>query len=305
MNNVFIIVNPISANGSTGVVWPEIQGEMAARGLEFEAHMTTGVGDATQAARRALRAGKTTIIAVGGDGTANEVVNGFFEGDSPINPNARLGIISRGTGCDLIRTLGIPKELPAALAAILADRERKIDLARVEFNQDGTPQRRWFANIFDAGLGAVVAARVNDVSKSAGGFLSYLTGTLKSLLAFKSRLATIQADGEELYQGPLVLAGVANGCFFGGGMRLAPNASIDDGKLDLILIRGMGKLSLLINLMRIYRGAHLSHPKVSAHLVNEVVITSENPLEIEMDGETPGFTPAKITVFPGALKVLV
>lgn len=305
MNNIFVLVNPVSANGSTREVWPKIEEEMKQRGLEFETHMTTAAGSATQAVRQALKDGKTTIIAVGGDGTANEVVNGFFEGETPINPDARLGIISRGTGCDLIKTLGIPKDYPGALDVIAANRERKIDLALMEYTQDdGTPGRRWFANIADAGLGAAVCKRVNRVSKSAGGLLSYLSGTLWSVLSYKNRWARIAVDGEQIYEGSLVLAAVANGNYFGGGMHLAPIARIDDGKLDLILVRGLGKLRLLVNLLRIYRGTHLSHPKISTYRVDEVEINGEKPLEIEMDGETPGNSPVKISVRPGAIKVL-
>jgi YegS/Rv2252/BmrU family lipid kinase len=305
MNNIFVLVNPVSANGSTREVWPKIEEEMKQRGLEFETHMTTAAGSATQAVRQALKDGKTTIIAVGGDGTANEVVNGFFEGETPINPDARLGIISRGTGCDLIKTLGIPKDYPGALDVIAANRERKIDLALMEYTQDdGTPGRRWFANIADAGLGATVCKRVNRVSKSAGGLLSYLSGTLWSVLSYKNRWARIAVDGEQIYEGSLVLAAVANGNYFGGGMHLAPIARIDDGKLDLILVRGLGKLRLLVNLLRIYRGTHLSHPKISTYRVDEVEINGEKPLEIEMDGETPGNSPVKISVRPGAIKVL-
>ncbi|HBI56809.1 MAG TPA: lipid kinase [Firmicutes bacterium] len=305
MNNIFVLVNPVSANGTTREVWPKIAEEMKQRGLNFETHMTTAVGNATEAVRNALRNGKTTIIAVGGDGTANEVVNGFFEGETPINPAARLGIISRGTGCDLIKTLGIPKDYPGALDVIASNRAREIDLALVEFShEDGTPGRRWYANIADAGLGAAVCKRVNHVSKSAGGLLSYLSGTLWSVLSYKNRWARIEADGEKVYEGSLILAGVANGNYFGGGMRLAPIAHIDDGKLDLILVRGMSKLRLLINLPRIYRGTHLSHSKISTYLVDEVMINGEKPLEIEMDGETPGNTPVKISVRRGAIKVL-
>lgn len=305
MNNIFVLVNPVSANGSTREVWPKIEEEMKQRGLEFETHMTTAAGSATQAVRQALKDGKTTIIAVGGDGTANEVVNGFFEGETPINPDARLGIISRGTGCDLIKTLGIPKDYPGALDVIAANRERKIDLALMEYTQDdGTPGRRWFANIADAGLGATVCKRVNRVSKSAGGLLSYLSGTLWSVLSYKNRWARIAVDGEQIFEGSLVLAAVANGNYFGGGMHLAPIARIDDGKLDLILVRGLGKLRLLVNLLRIYRGTHLSHPKISTYRVDEVEINGEKPLEIEMDGETPGNSPVKISVRPGAIKVL-
>jgi len=305
MNNIFVLVNPASANGSTREVWPQIAAEMKQRGLEFETHLTTAAGNATAAVRDALKNGKTTIVSVGGDGTANEVVNGFFEGETPINPDARLGIISRGTGCDLIKTLGIPKDYEGALDVIARNREKKIDLALVEYTQeDGCLGQRWFANIIDAGLGGVVCKRVNSVSKSAGGLLSFLSGTLCTVLSYKNHHIQVEADGETIYDGPVILAGVANGKYFGGGMLLAPIARIDDGKLDLILVRGMRKLPLLFNLSRIYRGTHLTHPKISTHLVSEVRLNGEKPVDIEMDGETPGYTPLRIQVKPAAIKVL-
>lgn len=305
MTNIFILVNPVSANGSTEKVWPEIEAEIKKRELEFDSHLTTGVGDATLAVQSALKNGATTIIAIGGDGTANEVINGFFENETLINPQARLGIISRGTGCDLIRTLGIPKGYQGALDVIQAGREKEIDLALVEFiREDGVKVRRFYANIADAGLGAAACKRVNSGSKSAGGMLSYLTGALGTLIYHKNHWARIEADGKQVFAGPIVLAAVANGCYFGGGMRLAPIACIDDGKLDLIFARGMSKPRLLVNLVRIYLGTHLSDPYVSNYRVSEVCITGDEPLDIEMDGETPGTTPARIWVRPKAIKVL-
>lgn len=305
MNNIFVLVNPASANGTTREVWPKIAEEMKRRGLEFETHMTTAVGNATDAVRDALKRGKTTIIAVGGDGTANEAVNGFFSGETPINPDARLGIISRGTGCDLIKSLGIPKDYPGALDVIAANRERAIDLALVEYTQDdGSPGQRWFANIADVGLGAAVCKRVNRASKSGGGLLSYLTGTLSTALSYKNRHAQITADGKTIFDGSIILAAVANGNYFGGGMLLAPTASITDGKLDLLVVRAMSKLRLFVNLPKIYKGNHLPHPKIDFYQVEEVEIIGEKPIELELDGETPGNTPVKIRACQGAIKVL-
>lgn len=305
MNNIFVLVNPTSANGTTREVWPKIAEEMQRRGLEFETHMTTAVGNATDAVRDALKRGKTTIIAVGGDGTANEAVNGFFSGETPINPDARLGIISRGTGCDLIKSLGIPKDYPGALDVIAANRERAIDLALVEYTQDdGSPGQRWFANIADVGLGAAVCKRVNRVSKSAGGMLSFLTGTLWTALSYKNPHARVIADGKTVYDGPMILAAAANGNFFGGGMLLAPTASINDGKLELLVVRAMSKLRLFINLPKIYKGKHLSHPKIDLYQVEEIEVIGEKPIAIELDGENPGNTPVRIRARREAIKVL-
>jgi len=305
MDNIFVLVNPASANGSTREVWPQIAAFMEAKGLKFQCHMTTAPFQAPEVVRNALRAGKTTIVSVGGDGTANEVVNGFFEGEKQVNPAARLGVISRGTGCDLIRTLGIPKEYQGAVEVIARNQERPMDLVLAEFtDREGAPAKRWFANIADAGLGATAANRVNHTSKSAGGFLSFLYGTLWSILTYKNGYGRVEADGQQVYEGSLCMAAVANGRYFGGGMHLAPHARIDDGKMDLIVLRGMNKITLFVNLARIYKGTHLTHPKISAHLAKTVKISGEKPMLIELDGEAPGSSPVQFSIVQGAIKVL-
>lgn len=305
MDNIFVLVNPASANGTTRELWPQIAAAMEVKGLKIEYQMTTAAFQAPALVRNALKNGKTTIVSVGGDGTANEVVNGFFEGEKPINPQARLGIISRGTGCDLIKTLGVPKDYQGAVEVLAQNREQPMDLVLADYqDKDGNAAQRWFANIADAGLGATVANRVNHTSKSSGGFLSFLYGTLWSILSYKNVQARVEADRDLVYEGSLALAAVANGQFFGGGMQLAPMARIDDGKMDLVVIRGMSKLSLLINLARIYRGTHLTHPKISLHPVQEVRVSGKMPLLIELDGEVPGTTPVRYRLVPGAIKVL-
>lgn len=303
--DIFVLVNPASANGTTEAVWPEIAAALEAQGLKFESHLTTAAYQAPGIVRDALKRGFTTIVSVGGDGTANEVVNGFFEDGQPINPQARLAVISRGTGCDLIRTLDIPKDYQEAVKVISRNKEQPMDLGHVEYTKpDGTKAQRFFANIADTGLGGTVANRVNHTSKSAGGFLSFLYGTLWSILTFKNGSGRVEADGQLLYEGSLVMAAVANGRYFGGGMHLAPHAKIDDGKFDLILLRGMNKFVLLANLARVYMGTHLTHPKISAHQVEEVVVSGNVPMPIELDGESPGTSPIKFTIKPAAIKVV-
>lgn len=305
MTNIFVLINPVSANSTTGKIWPEIEQAMKERGLKFTAYITQTAGDAIEVVRTALKNGYETVVSVGGDGTINEVVNGFFEKGAAINPNARLAVISCGTGCDFIRTLGIPKDYKGALDVIIANREKSIDLALMEFVlDDGTPVKRFYANITDAGLGAVVAKKVNDSSKSAGGFFSFLYNTVKTVMSYKNREGRVKVDGKEVYQGSLTMVAVANGRYLGGGMHLAPIAVLDDGKLDLILVTGMKKATMFRSLLRIYRGTHLSISQVSTCQAEEVVIDGVKPIEIELDGETPGTTPAKITICPGAIKVL-
>lgn len=306
MSKIFVLVNPASANGSTRQVWPEISKYLKHKGLEFESALTIEPYQAPELVRAALQRGFETVVAIGGDGTVNEVVNGFFDGGEAINPEARLAIISRGTGCDLIRTLGIPKDYKEAIDRIVANRECCIDLGQVEFTaHDGSRATRWFVNIADAGLGGTVANRVNHTSKSAGGFLSFFYGTLWSILSYRSAPAKVIADGKEVYAGSLAMAGLANGCYLGGGMHLSPDSQLDDGLLDLVVIQGMPKPILLANLAKVYKGTHLSHPKIFTLPAREVVIEAERPLLLELDGEAPGTTPARFSVRPQALRVLV
>lgn len=305
MDNIFVLVNPASANGTTREMWPQIAAAMEGKGLKFEHHVTTAAFQAPEVVRNALKKGKTTIVAVGGDGTANEVVNGFFEGEEPINPDARLAVISRGTGCDLIKTLGVPKDYEEAVAVIARNQEKTIDLVLAEYTSwEGLPARRWYINIADAGMGGNVCERVNHTSKSAGGFWSFLSGTLWTILRYKNGYGRVEADGELIYEGSIVMAAAANGRYFGGGMHLMPSALIGDGKLDLVLLRGMNKIELLLNLTRVYKGTHLTHRKISAHSVSEIKVSGDRPMMIELDGEAPGLTPAQFKIKPGAIKVL-
>ncbi len=307
MKNVFVLVNPASANGSTARVWPDIAAELKKQGVEFKEYHTTGPYQAPEAVRQALKNGAQTIVSVGGDGTANEVVNGFFENNKPINPNARLAVISRGTGCDLIRTLGIPKDYEGAVETITNNREKVIDLGMLEYTTtDGKTGSRYFVNIADVGMGGMAASRVNHTSKSAGGFLSFLYGTVWSIIIYKNGHARVVADGQEVYNDMVTMVAVANGRYFGGGMELSPHGLIDDGKLDLVLLKGMGKLTLFANLARIYKGTHLSHPKVSTRPVSRVELEfpPERVLPVELDGETPDVISVAFSVQPGALRVL-
>src|SRR5438132_7044727 len=159
------VINPASANGTTGRDWPEIRRLIEAKGIPCETRLTNAPGQAMAVTRRALQEGFTRIIAVGGDGTINEVVNGFMAGDQPVNPAATLGIIPRGTGSDFIRTIGIPRDLRQAVACIAGGRERAIDLGRAQFiNHAGVQEVRYFDNIAEAGLGGAVCARGSRTS---------------------------------------------------------------------------------------------------------------------------------------------
>lgn len=303
---IMAVVNPVSANGSTGSAWPKILETARELGLELDWQLTTGPGAATVMAREALEKGYRTIVAVGGDGTINEVVNGFFEDDRPLVPEAALGVVSRGTGCDFIRTLGIPKDPKEALRRLLDDRTTAVDIGKAVFaGPGGVETRRYFVNIADFGLGAATAERVNRTTKAFGGFASFLYGVISTLLTYRNKRVEVALDGGEPIGMVSSILVVANGRCFGGGMRIAPNASPSDGLFDVIIVGDMTRPELVMNLPRVYRGIHLTHPKVSSFRARRVRVTSGDRVLLELDGEQPGTSDGEFTVIPSALRVRV
>ncbi len=300
------VVNPASANKTTGRAWAGISRRLREAGLEHESRLTTRPGEATELTRQALAEGYRTIVAVGGDGTVNEVVNGFFDGERWLGKGARLGILSRGTGSDLIKTLGLPKDETEAIARLKAGRTRRVDLGRVTFTDHaGQAAARYFINICGLGLDGDVVARVNRTTKAFGGKISFLWGTLATVAGYRNKDLEIVIDDGEAIKGRMCMVAVANGQYFGGGMRIAPQASPVDGLLDVVVLGDMGRLELVANLPKVYEGTHISHPKVSVWRVRQVEIHSVAPLYFQVDGDPLGETPTRLRVLPGALQVLV
>jgi len=304
MRRTLAIVNPASDNGGTARFWPKARRVLEAEGVSMEAAMTKGPGHATALARRAGGDGFEVVLYVGGDGTANEVVNGLMEVPAAARP--ALAALPRGTGGDFPASLAMVPGPEAAATRLLGDRERIIDVAASSFTAlDGTQTRRFFLNIADAGIGGYVAERVNRTSKVFGGFASFLYATLAAFWTLEKPQATVTVDGETVHRGPATSVAVCNGSRFGGGMLMAPDASPDDGLLDIVIIGDIGKLDLAFNLPRLYRGTHLSHRKVHAFRGKEVHVHTVDPAPLEIDGEHPGMTPFHVWVESGALRVVV
>lgn len=305
MREFYFIVNPASANGTTKIVWKEIAQYLDEKELIFEFQLTTGPNQATEIAKRALKKGFKKIIAVGGDGTVNEVVNGFFERGKIINSEASLGVISRGTGCDLIRTLGIPKNYQGAVETLIQGNTKKIDLIMVKYLANNLDcQWRYCVNISDVGLGGYVANRVNHTAKTGGGLWSYLRGTVLSILLYKNNKGIVIVDGQEVYDGKFSIVAAANGKYFGGGMKLAPLAEMDDGFLNLVMLVKMGKLELLYNFLKVYKGTHMSHAKIKHFKAKTVIVQSDEILPLEIDGENPGQGPVKYDILEKAINII-
>ncbi len=305
-----VIVNPNSQGGLVGRRW----GAHAAtirEAFPFEAALTTACGDATRLTRQALRSGANRIVALGGDGTINEVVNGFFdEAGEPIAPDADLGLLPGDTGGDFRRTFAIPKDLAAAAGIVARGQRRRIDLGRLDFTTaDGQKSNRLFANIGSFGISGVVARFVNASGKMAGRFSFYLA-TVRAMLTYRNQAVRVRFDNsaDVGFEGRINTIAVANGRFFGGGMMVAPDAQIDDGAFDVVTLGDFAFSDLCLSGHRMYEGTHVQMAKVSqrrAQIVTAEPVDPQARVQIEIEGENVGRLPARFEIIPSALWLVV
>ena len=300
---VVAIVNPSSARGRTGRRWPEALAALQAVGIAPRVRHTAARGDATRLTREAIAEGAEAVVAVGGDGTLNEVVNGLFDESGRSLRPVTVGLLPGGSGGDLRRTLGIPTSLRGAAAVLAAGETRRLDLGRVSF-ADGS--RRHFVNVADCGVGGEVVARVNAGRRRLGGTPMFLYEAVRCLMTYRPRALRLVVDGtpsEHRVQNVVF----ANARYFGGGMQVAPNADPADGLLDIVIVAASSRPSTLLGVGRIYAGRHLGHPGVSSRrgrVVSVEALAGEAPLRFDIDGEDLGTTPATVECLPGALRLL-
>jgi diacylglycerol kinase (ATP) len=239
-------------------------------------------------------------VVVGGDGSVNEVANGVVGA-----PEVEIAVIARGTGWDFARSQGLPHRLRDAIAVARDGRAREIDLGRVRFRSWAGPDAEsYFANIASAGMSGAIAQRANETTKALGGKVSYLWATLAVFAGWKVSDVTVAVDGDER-AGRMHDVVIANGPYFGGGMKICPDASAEDGLFDVLLIGDLTKRDLMVTLPKTYRGRHLPHPKAELLRGSSVKVETPEPLPIELDGEQPGTTPVTFEVVPRALRVRV
>lgn len=301
-----LIVNPAAANGRAAKLWPQLAAQLKARGLGGEVCLTTGPGEASDLTRRALQAGHETVIVVGGDGTINEVVNGFFAAGQAINPAARLGIVCCGTGADFVKSIGLPAGA-AAIPHLAAGRTVALDLGLATFRgRDGRPAERYFLNFADVGLGGETVERVNRTTKAFGGFVSFLWGAAVTIFSYRAKSAEIILDDGEPVQQMVGDIVAANCQYFAGGMHMAPAASLTDGLFDVFVLGEAPKPQLLFDLLpRVYRGRHVGHPKVWWRRARRLAVRSTERLLLDVDGELAGMVDAEFRLLPRALPVIV
>ncbi len=303
--SIVFIVNPNAGNGSTGSKWPRIKSIARDRLGPFEHFMTEGPGDASRLASKAVSRGAELLACVGGDGTLNEVVNGFMAEDGPIRPEALLGLIPRGTGCDFIKTVPIPRDLDMALDLINSSNARLIDLGRIKYSDHhGRYSYRYFHNIASFGLGGEVDERVNRTTKIFGGFISFIWATLISILIYNKKRIHLKVDNgfdQRVVSWNVV---VANGQYHGGGMWVAPGASVDDGLFQVTVVGDLTLAEVFRHLPKLYNGKLFQLEKVNTLVGKRVEASSDQRVLLDVDGEQPGQLPAVIDMVPNALLLI-
>lgn len=298
-----VIVNPVAGAGKTGKIWPRIMDAFKEYGLRFEHAMTEAPGHAIELARTAAKKGYDMVVSVGGDGTIHEVVNGLYASGS-IKDNL-LGIVETGTGGDYVRTIGIPRQYEEACQRLLQPKCRTVDLGVVEYTKNGSKAERLFVNFAGMGIDSEIVRRTTQQYKKLGGFPAYLMGMFTSLVKYHNHKISITIDGK-MQEARILTVILNNGKYGGGGMFTAPQADLADGFLDVMVAGDLNKPEFLWSLPRLYKGTHLTHPKVNAKRAKEVEVKSlGEKLYLQADGELLGEVPARFRVLPAVLNLIV
>ena len=301
-----VVLNPRSGSGATGRIWRKLEPRLRERLGTLEVEATRCRRDGERIAAAAARAGAERVVVAGGDGTASEVVSGLLS--SGLAGQVKVGILPLGTGRDLSRTLGIPDDIDEAIDALADGNTRQLDALRIRYVDCGGAARESYSiNVTSFGLSGLTVEQVANARPVLAGSLAFLVGALSSIIRYRVVRVGIRADGKLVCDEPFVLAAAANGRYFGGGMNIAPDATPDDGLLDLVIIRAMSKPRLIASLRSLYRGTHLSNAAVSVRRVARLEATphpdESRPIRLEADGESLGVLPATIEVVPKALTV--
>lgn len=306
-----IIVNPKSAAGATKERWAATASDVRAHFGAFQVAFTKKAGDGIELARRGAESGRSFIIACGGDGTINEVANGILQSGKDVE----FGILPSGTGGDFRRTIKMPMETREAAKALKMGETKLIDVGRVTFeNFSSETVSRYFLNVASFGLSAAINEKVKEKAyfdwlpiEAIRGRAKYAVSTLEKVLDTRFLTVRVKIDEREEKRLNTLNFCVCNGRFFGGGMKIAPNAKIADGFFDVVNIGDIKTLKILLNAHTLYRGTHLGLEEVKSSLAKkiEVFAADDQPIHLETDGELPGKLPAVFEIVPHALRIRV
>lgn len=292
-----VILNPHAAGGRTLKTLPRVTQALTALGVKFSLYVTAGPLEAQEKSREFANDGMERVIAVGGDGTFNEVANGLLTADR-LPP---MGIVPAGTGCDLPRTLGLTsKSIEESVRIACLGTVTRMD---VGFARCDSGESRYFVNVAGLGFDATVADKAAR-TKLPGGKISYLAALATSLASYKNISVTVTSDTLSV-QTRAIFVTVANAKYFGGGFKITPMADITDAKLDLAIIGDLSIPELLRNIPSVYRGKHTNHSKFTHALCTHVRVESHEPALVQVDGEILGTAPVEFSIRPFAFLVSV
>lgn len=301
----FIVVNPRAGGGKGGADWPIIEWLLAKYRINFTHEFTEHKYHAIEITVKAIKNGYRKIIAVGGDGTLNEVVNGIFIQKLIPPSEITIGVIAVGTGNDWLRMYSTTHDYEECIRDIQSECVFKQDVGQVEFCESMVKHTRYFVNAAGIGFDAEVALQTNKL-KDVGrrGTLLYMFSLLKSLIGYHHTKVNITVDSTEIQERILSLT-IGIGCYNGAGMMQVPNAVVNDGLFDITIIKKISVLGVLRNIHRLYDGSILKHPKISSYRGREIKITSNPSTKLEADGESLGESPFHFTILPEAINVIV
>ncbi len=288
------VVNPVAGRGKTLRGWPAVRARLEEAGWRLEEWRSEWPGHAVDLAARMAREHYDVVLAVGGDGTTNEVVNGLWQAGAL--GRVALGLVALGTANDFAACVGVARGVPGAVKALLSGQRRRVDVGEVN--------GRCFVNIAGVGFDAEVARWVNGQKKLVGGTGMYVAGILRTLVAYRPQEVEVRTDRER-WRARVFLVAVGNGPAYAGGVRMCPHARPDDGALEVVRIGDIRKVEALWVLPLLYVGRHLGYPKVARTSCGELVVEADPPLAVHADGEPAGQTPAHFRLHPQALEVLV
>jgi len=288
------IVNPVAGSGRSWSVWQRLVARHPE--LERDAVVTQGPHDAERLAQEAADKGYEAVVAVGGDGTLHEVLNGALQS----RRTPAVGVIPAGTGNDFARSATLPRDPERAYQVCRLGRAEPIDV--------GLVNGRAFINVagfgFDAAVAEEVIRRSVEGGKSGSGAIPYLLAVFNQLRTFRPRELRIEVDGHA-ETSRVLFGAVGNGSTYGGGMKICPHAKVDDGVLDLFIGGDLGPFETLINLAKVFRGSHVHHPKCRYQKAWKVVVDGDPSVRVHADGQLMGALPVTVEVRPRAIRFLM
>lgn len=299
------VVNPAAGHGRGRARWAAVRRLARELWPDHEIRETESPGHGRELARLALDGGADTVVAVGGDGTLGEIVDGFLSCAPEKRAAAAVATFPAGSGCDFARHAGVPREPEAWAAAMRVRRLRRLDAGLASFRgADGKPRERRFLNVASLALAGDVALAVERRGKRFGGTATYLLEVVRAVLAGRPRRARLVVDGVEEPAADYRLISIANTSTTGGGMRIAPAADAEDGFFDLVTVGALSRARLLTLLPTVYVGAHVGRDGVRVRRARRVEVLCDEPLPLNIDGDLDGAAPAAFEVLPRALAFL-